>query len=82
MLYEWRSLSAEQRADVNRLRSAYEAAWLPVLQALQNNAGMTLDAALQNHSSAAFAGLADFYSQLQTAVAAPTFAADIGLDLA
>lgn len=53
-----------------------------VLQALQNNAGMTLDAALQNHSAAAFTGLADFYSQLQTAVAAPTFAADIGLDLA
>jgi AcrR family transcriptional regulator len=34
MLYEWRSLSEAQRAEVNRLKAAYEAAWVPVLQAL------------------------------------------------
>lgn len=34
MLYEWRSLNPAQRAEVNRLKTAYEAAWLPVLQAL------------------------------------------------
>jgi len=34
MLYEWRSLSAEQRAEVNALRRDYEAVWVPVLQAL------------------------------------------------
>lgn len=34
MLYEWRFLSPEQRADINRLKTDYEAAWLPVLQAL------------------------------------------------
>lgn len=35
MLYEWRSLSDTQRGDVIRLRTAYEATWVPVLQALQ-----------------------------------------------
>lgn len=34
MLYEWRSLTPEQRADVHALRQHYESAWLPVLQAL------------------------------------------------
>lgn len=34
MLYEWRSLTPAQRADVHALRQRYEAAWLPVLQAL------------------------------------------------
>lgn len=34
MLYEWRSLSPAQRSEVNRLRAGYEAAWVPVLQAL------------------------------------------------
>lgn len=34
MLYEWRSLNARQRASVNRLQASYEAAWVPVLQAL------------------------------------------------
>ena len=34
MLYEWRSLSEAQRSDVNRLKADYEAAWVPVLQAL------------------------------------------------
>jgi TetR/AcrR family transcriptional regulator, cholesterol catabolism regulator len=34
MLYEWRSLNSRQRAAVNRLQAQYEAAWMPVLQAL------------------------------------------------
>ena len=34
MLYEWRFLTPAQRAEVNRLKADYEAAWLPVLQAL------------------------------------------------
>ncbi|MDZ4187047.1 MAG: TetR/AcrR family transcriptional regulator [Hydrogenophaga sp.] len=34
MLYEWRSLSEAQRSEVNRLKAEYEAAWVPVLQAL------------------------------------------------
>ena len=46
MLYEWRSLSAEQRAEVNRLRSAYEAAWLPVLQALHASGALRGDPGL------------------------------------
>lgn len=46
MLYEWRSLSAEQRAEVNRLRSAYEAAWLPVLKALHASGALRGDPGL------------------------------------
>ena len=34
MLYEWRSLDATQRSEVNRLKDEYEAAWVPVLDAL------------------------------------------------
>lgn len=34
MLYEWRSLSAAQRAGIARLQRDYEAAWGDVLQAL------------------------------------------------
>ncbi|HEX5738944.1 MAG TPA: TetR/AcrR family transcriptional regulator [Hydrogenophaga sp.] len=34
MLYEWRSLSAVQRSEVNRLKEGYEAVWVPVLKAL------------------------------------------------
>lgn len=34
MLYEWRSLSPQQRLAVNALRREYEAVWVPVLQAL------------------------------------------------
>lgn len=34
MLYEWRSLPAEHRAVVKRLRAQYEWAWLPVLHQL------------------------------------------------
>ncbi|MBA4267126.1 MAG: TetR family transcriptional regulator [Comamonadaceae bacterium] len=34
MLYEWRSLSAAQRSEVNRLKDGYESVWVPVLKAL------------------------------------------------
>ncbi|MDD0812164.1 TetR/AcrR family transcriptional regulator [Curvibacter sp. RS43] len=34
MLYEWRSLSGPQRKGIARVKDAYEAAWMPVLQAL------------------------------------------------
>jgi len=34
MLYEWRSLSEAQRGEVNHQKADYEAAWVPVLQAL------------------------------------------------
>jgi AcrR family transcriptional regulator len=36
MLYEWRSLSSEQRQTITKLKDAYEAAWIPVLQALHD----------------------------------------------
>lgn len=34
MLYEWRSLSAEQRQTITQIKDGYEAIWTPVLQAL------------------------------------------------
>ena len=34
MLYEWRSLNAEQRQTITQIKDYYEAAWTPVLQAL------------------------------------------------
>lgn len=34
MLYEWRSLTQEQRHSIARLKAVYEAPWMPVLQAL------------------------------------------------
>jgi len=46
MLYEWRSLSAPQREAVNRLRSGYEAAWVPVLQALHAQGALQGDPSL------------------------------------
>lgn len=36
MLYEWRSLSAAQRQTITRIKDEYEAAWIPVLQALHD----------------------------------------------
>lgn len=36
MLYEWRSLSEAQRAEVNGQRRDYEAVWVPVLQSLHD----------------------------------------------
>ena len=46
MLYEWRSLSAGQREEVHRLRNDYEAAWLPVLQALHASGALRGDPGL------------------------------------
>lgn len=37
MLYEWRSLNAEQRQTITQIKDDYEAAWIPVLQALHDN---------------------------------------------
>jgi AcrR family transcriptional regulator len=34
MLYEWRSLSADQRQTITQIKDDYEAVWIPVLQAL------------------------------------------------
>jgi AcrR family transcriptional regulator len=34
MLYEWRSLSADERTEINHIKARYEAAWVPVLKAL------------------------------------------------
>jgi len=34
MLYEWRSLSADQRHTITQIKDGYEAVWTPVLQAL------------------------------------------------
>ena len=36
MLYEWRSLAPEQRKAITELKDDYEAAWIPVLQALHD----------------------------------------------
>jgi TetR/AcrR family transcriptional regulator, cholesterol catabolism regulator len=36
MLYEWRSLTPKQRAAIAKLQHDYEAAWLPLLQALKD----------------------------------------------
>jgi AcrR family transcriptional regulator len=40
MLYEWRVLSADHKRAVNRLKDAYEAVWVPVLQALQREGAL------------------------------------------
>ena len=37
MLYEWRSLSAEQRQIITQIKDGYEAVWTPVLQALHDS---------------------------------------------
>jgi AcrR family transcriptional regulator len=37
MLYEWRSLAPAQRKTITELKDAYEAAWIPVLKALQDS---------------------------------------------
>lgn len=34
MLYEWRSLTPEQRVEVTQLKDTYESVWIPVLRAL------------------------------------------------
>ncbi len=43
MLYEWRSLDSRQRNAVKRQQAAYEALWLPVLQALKDNGQLLAD---------------------------------------
>jgi len=43
MLYEWRSLTPRQRADVARLAREYEAPWVPVLQALHEAGRLRAD---------------------------------------
>ncbi len=37
MLYEWRSLSAEQRQTITQIKDGYETVWTPVLQALHDS---------------------------------------------
>lgn len=46
MLYEWRSLSAEQRGEVNQLKDRYEADWVPELEALHAQGQLGADPAL------------------------------------
>lgn len=46
MLYEWRSLSAAQRAEVNRLKDNYEGTWVPVLRALHDSGELRGDPGL------------------------------------
>lgn len=46
MLYEWRSLSDAQRAEVNALRRDYEAVWMPVLEALHAQGALRADVRL------------------------------------
>ncbi|HYE41539.1 MAG TPA: TetR/AcrR family transcriptional regulator [Ramlibacter sp.] len=46
MLYEARSINARQRAALSELRSAYEAAWEPVLQALHAQGRLHADVKL------------------------------------
>ena len=44
MLYEWRSLSAEQRHDISELQRDYETAWADALQALSAAGSILADA--------------------------------------
>ena len=46
MLYEWRSLTAMQRAAVNDLRRSYEGMWVAPLQALVAAGAVSGDPAL------------------------------------
>ncbi len=46
MLYEWRSLSEAQRSEVNHQKADYEAAWVPVLQALHASSELSGDPGL------------------------------------
>ena len=43
MLYEGRSLSAEQQAAITELRKTYEAPWVPVLQTLAKEGALLAD---------------------------------------
>ena len=46
MLYEWRSLTAPQRASIARIKADYEAQWMPVLQALHAEGALRTEPAL------------------------------------
>lgn len=46
MLYEWRHLRESQREEVSRLKADYEAAWVPVTQALQQSGALRGDPSL------------------------------------
>mgnify|MGYP003620471425 CR=1 FL=1 len=46
MLFEWRSLNAEQRKGISAIKDAYEAAWMPALQALHASGELKADPAL------------------------------------
>lgn len=46
MLYEWRSLSEQQRQAVNELRREYEAVWVPVLRVLHDSGELQGDPSL------------------------------------
>ena len=46
MLYEWRSINAEQRGEVNQLKDRYEADWVPELEALHAQGQLGADPAL------------------------------------
>ncbi|PWW48776.1 TetR/AcrR family transcriptional regulator [Melaminivora alkalimesophila] len=46
MLYEWRSLTPAQRRDVARIKDAYEAAWMPALQALAHAGALKAEPAV------------------------------------
>ena len=46
MLYEWRSLNADQRKDIAAIKDAYEGAWMPVLQALHEAGALRADPAM------------------------------------
>jgi AcrR family transcriptional regulator len=43
MLYEWRSLNAEQRQGVARVKDVYEAQWMPTLRALHQAGQLAAD---------------------------------------
>jgi len=45
MLYEWRSLTPEQRQGVAQVKDVYEAQWMPVLQALHGTGVLKADPA-------------------------------------
>jgi len=46
MLYEWRSLNLRQRAAIAHLQREYEAAWVPVLEALAASGHLKTDVVL------------------------------------
>jgi AcrR family transcriptional regulator len=46
MLYEWRSLTAEQRQGIASIKDGYEAQWMPVLQALSDGGALQAEPAL------------------------------------